>query len=179
MVDITEPLKPAFLGSEYNEFLFASIGIDAGGTSLTVVSALARLDIDPWSEAAKLARLPGAIATQKLAELITRFPEIPSVRQDSGKIAARLTALLTCRARVAFPVRRAQLNAKTMASPQPNLSAFFIAFAVIMGMQLIVSELHHVSHATTLAGIPHPIASNGLLTRPPLFGGPRIPVLGN
>ena len=47
MVDITRSRKPDFLGAEFNEFLFAPIGADATGTSLTVVSALARLDLDP------------------------------------------------------------------------------------------------------------------------------------
>ena len=63
MVDIRDYRKPAFLGAEFNDFLFAAIGADAGGTYLTVVSALARLDLDPWAEAAILARLPGGIAT--------------------------------------------------------------------------------------------------------------------
>lgn len=179
MVDTREPRKLAFLGSEYNEFLFASIGTDARGRSLTVVSALARLDLDPWSEAAKLARLPGAIAAQKLAELIPRFPEIQSVPQDSGKIAAQLTALLPGRTCAALPIRRAQPRARAMADPQSALSAFFIGFALVVGMQLIVSELHYVRHATTPAGSPHSIASNSSVSRPPLFGGPRIPVLGN
>ena len=87
-------LKPAFLSTQYNDFLFASIGADASGTYLTVVSALARLDLDPWAEAAKFARMPGSVATQKLAELVSRFTEIPPARVDSAKIAARLTALL-------------------------------------------------------------------------------------
>ena len=176
MVDIADSGKFAFLATEYNEFLFASIGADGNGTYLTVASALARLDLDPWVEAAKLARLPRAIASQKLAELISEFPEIPVVRHDSAKIAARLTALLPGRARADFPMRKSQPDAKMTASPQSALTAFFIAFAVIMGMQLIMNEFHHVHH--TPAGNPHTVASNSFPSRPPLISGPRILVSG-
>ena len=75
MVDITDfrgpvflkptVLKPAVLGPEFNDFLFASIGADATGTYITVVSALARLDLDPWAEAAKLSRMPKTLAATK------------------------------------------------------------------------------------------------------------------
>ena len=61
---------------------------------LSVLSALARLDIDPWQEAAKLARLPGETATQRLAALIAELPDEPSADPDPVTIAARLIALL-------------------------------------------------------------------------------------
>jgi hypothetical protein len=41
------------LGSEFDDFLYASIGEDSNGVLLSVLSALARLDVDPWEEAAK------------------------------------------------------------------------------------------------------------------------------
>jgi len=43
------------LGSEFGIFLFAPIGKDRDGMLLSVVSALARLDVDPWQEADELA----------------------------------------------------------------------------------------------------------------------------
>jgi hypothetical protein len=43
----------AQLGPEFENFLFAPIGEDSNGMVLSVLSALARLDIDPWQEAAK------------------------------------------------------------------------------------------------------------------------------
>ena len=61
---------------------------------LSVLSALVRLDVDPWDEAAKLARLPGEIATQRLAALLAKLPDRPSAPQDLGTIAAHLIALL-------------------------------------------------------------------------------------
>ena len=42
-------------GSEFNDFLFAPIGEDKNGMLVSVLSGLARSDVDPWQEAAKLA----------------------------------------------------------------------------------------------------------------------------
>jgi hypothetical protein len=147
MVDIMQSRKPDFLGVEFNEFLFAPIGADASGTPVTVVSALARLDLDPWAEAANLTRLPGAIATQKLAELISRFPEIPSVRVDPSKIAARLTALLPGRSRSEtkappIPVRNLHPSAKALMAPRFILSILFIAIAILFGTQMVMAQFH-------------------------------------
>lgn len=58
------------LGPEFEDFLFAPIGADRNGMLLSVLSALARLDIDPWEEAARLAALPGEAATRRLSSLI-------------------------------------------------------------------------------------------------------------
>jgi len=57
----------SLLNPEFDDFLFASIGEDRNGMLLSVLSAMARLDVDPWQEAAKLAGLPGQAATQRLA----------------------------------------------------------------------------------------------------------------
>ena len=83
------------LGSEFDDFLFAPITEESSGTMLSVISALARLDLDPWQEAKNLAVLPGETATKRLASLLmAALPEGPSARRDPETIAARLTALL-------------------------------------------------------------------------------------
>ena len=147
MVDIRDYRKPAFLGAEFNDFLFAAIGADAGGTYLTVVSALARLDLDPWAEAAILARLPGGIATQKLAEWVSCFPEIPAVAVDSTKIAARLTVLLPGRIRGKIPASRLPIQALHPAAQALMvrrfvLSLVFFALTVMLGTQVILTQFH-------------------------------------
>jgi len=48
----------SFITTEYNEFLFATIGEEKNETPLSVLSALTRLDVDPWREAARLSQLP-------------------------------------------------------------------------------------------------------------------------
>jgi hypothetical protein len=61
---------------------------------LSVLSALARLDVDPWEEAAKLSELPKDTAAQKLTPLIVRLPGGQWTQPDSGAIADRLIKLL-------------------------------------------------------------------------------------
>jgi hypothetical protein len=81
-------------GSEFNEFLFAPIGEDRNGMLVSVLSGLARSDVDPWQEAAKLAQLPGETATKELAALIGALPDRTASYPDPRTIAARLIALL-------------------------------------------------------------------------------------
>ena len=39
--------------ARYNDFLFATVCEEANGMQLSVLSALARLNLDPWEEAAR------------------------------------------------------------------------------------------------------------------------------
>lgn len=89
-------LRPEYsLGhSAYNDFLFGSLGPDAAGTEVTVLSALSRLGIDPWQEAARLASLPRAAAAEALAATILRLPDRTTPASEAAKIAARLVASL-------------------------------------------------------------------------------------
>ena len=50
-----QPSHALFVGSEFDDFLHARIVEDGNGLPLTVLSALARLNMDPWDEAARLA----------------------------------------------------------------------------------------------------------------------------
>jgi hypothetical protein len=82
------------LGSEFDKFLFAVVGDDRNGMHLSVVSVLARMDLDPWQEAATLAALPEELAAQRLAPLLAALPQ-PTLQQTSAAtMAARLVALL-------------------------------------------------------------------------------------
>lgn len=81
-------------GSEFNDFLFAPIGEDRNGMLVSVLSGLARSDVDPWQEAARLAKLPGEAATRELAALISALPDGAAPTSDPRTIAARLVALL-------------------------------------------------------------------------------------
>jgi hypothetical protein len=69
-------LRPEYsLGhSEYNAFLFASVGEEKTGLQLTVQTALIRLGFDPWQEAARLSDQPKAAAAQAL--VAASLPEI-------------------------------------------------------------------------------------------------------
>jgi hypothetical protein len=80
--------------SEFDAFLFAHIGEEKNGMLLSVLSALARLDLDPWREAAELARMPQQTARQRLTSLIVALPNQPPTRPEPETISARLIALL-------------------------------------------------------------------------------------
>ena len=88
-------LRPEYsLGhSQYNDFLFASIGEEKTGT-LTVLSALTRLGFDPWQEAARLADMPRNAAIQSFAATIAGLPRGDWTASDTTAIAARLVAWL-------------------------------------------------------------------------------------
>src|SRR5579864_587857 len=94
MTEMTRTAQVSALTPEFDDFLFAPIGEDRNGMLLSVVSALARLDIDPWQEAANLAQLPGTTAMRRLASMIAALPDRPSAHLDPGAIAARLIARL-------------------------------------------------------------------------------------
>jgi hypothetical protein len=114
---MTRSASVSHLGSEFDDFLFAPIGEDRNGMLLSVLSALARLDIDPWQEAAQLAGLPGGTAAQRLASLIEALPDEPSAHPDSATIAARLIALLPRPASSNIPSRKALLGAGVVTHP--------------------------------------------------------------
>jgi hypothetical protein len=82
------------LRSEFDAFLFAPIGDEKNGMLLSVLSALARSDVDPWAEAAKFARMSAEAATEKMTSLIAALPDRPPGQPDPRTIAARLIALL-------------------------------------------------------------------------------------
>jgi hypothetical protein len=82
------------LGSEFNAFLFAPIGEGRNGMLLSVLSVLARQDIDPWGEAAELASLPRENAIRRLSSLIAEIPDELPASHDVPTVATRLIALL-------------------------------------------------------------------------------------
>jgi hypothetical protein len=82
------------LRPDFDMFLFASIGEDGNGMQVSVLSGLARSDLDPWQEAAKLAELPGKTAVERLAALIETLPGKAWARPDARAVATRLIALL-------------------------------------------------------------------------------------
>src|SRR5271165_3171433 len=85
------------IGPEFDEFLGAPIGEDRNGTGLSVLSALARLDVDPWQEATSLARMPREAAGRRsgasLAFATVRFPPAPASRGNAPTFGAPLVPM--------------------------------------------------------------------------------------
>jgi hypothetical protein len=84
----------ALKNSGLNPFLFAEVGTELNGSTLTILSVIARLGEDPWAEAAKWAKLPKAAMIERLAESIRRMPLPPEALLQARTTAARLVLLL-------------------------------------------------------------------------------------
>ena len=94
---MASPDVTALQRSDLNQFLFADIGTEANGTTLSVLSVFARQGADPWTEASRLAGLPKADATDSLAHMIASMPKSLWALPDAIVIAVRLVALLPAR----------------------------------------------------------------------------------
>jgi len=84
----------AQLGHEFDAFLFASVDQETDGGSLSVLSVLARANVDPWREAADLAGMPLEAANRRLTSLIGALPPESAVPLVPAAIADRLVRLL-------------------------------------------------------------------------------------
>ena len=91
---MTHAALAPLIGPEFDKFLCASIGEDRNGTMLSVLSALARLDVDPWQEAVSLGRMPREAATERLTALIGALPDDSTMDIPGKTNAADLIALL-------------------------------------------------------------------------------------
>ncbi len=91
---MSRPDHTALQHSDLNPFLFAEIRTEVNGSSLTMLSVLARLGKDPWVEAALLAKLPKATAVERLIAMIAASPLSPQATSETRAVAARLVMLL-------------------------------------------------------------------------------------
>jgi hypothetical protein len=162
-------------GSEFNDFLYATIYHDQEGMALSVLSALARRDLDPWVEAARLAQLPEETAVKQVTDLLTDLPRQSSSDFDRAAVAARLCALLP---------RHAVFNLGPSAQPSPteqqNPAKVFaldwrfltIYLALMLLINWVISEFH-VRPSQTAAGPDSPsgVVEEAPNTRPTADGG--------
>lgn len=102
--------------SDLNGFLFADVGVEASGMTLSVLSTLARVGVDPWQEAGRLAKLPRTAAIEGLARIIAAMPASLWSLADATPIAARLVALLPTRGSVSVIPSPLPANAATIAA---------------------------------------------------------------
>src|SRR5476649_2260693 len=135
-------------GPGFDAFLFAPVGDDKNGMQLSVLSALARLDVDPWQEAADLARLPRSTAIERLASLVAALPGRPASQLDPGTIAVRLIALLPGRTDPNVPPRAGLPGGGKVIDSQAIVRVVainLILVVVMLGAQWLV--VSHVSSA--------------------------------
>jgi hypothetical protein len=162
MAETTRSAAASALAPEFGDFLFAAIGEESNGMLLSVVSALARLDVDPWQEAAKLAQLPVTAAARRLASLIAALPDKPSSHLDPAANAARLIAHLPRQTRLTAPLVETTIDDRFRAAVQSQsfrYAAFILVIVVLGGFsvaanQLSAARVHNTTAPASSAVIP-------------------------
>jgi hypothetical protein len=124
--------------SEFDAFLFARIGEETNGMTLSVLSMLARAGGDPWWQAAELARMPRGIAVEKLVSLIGALPGGVDEHRDAGTIATRLISLLPRRNGSIAPRQRTQGDNEISAQA---VTTALIILAVLLGAGWTLANL--------------------------------------
>jgi hypothetical protein len=133
-VHVTAAASVCFFRREFDEFLYAAIGTERNEMPLTVLSALSRLDVDPWEEAAELSTLPNETAAQRLASLIARLPG-GRWAQDAKAIADGLIELLPRSGRSTV-----QASEKARGPQRMSNSPFvFVCVAVALAALIIIA----------------------------------------
>jgi|SRR5579863_3032281 len=159
----------SLLGPEFDDFLYASIDEDRNGKPLSVLSALARLEVDPWREAVKLARLPKEDASKRLAALIAAQPDEPSAHRPVQTIAARLIAVLPQGGGLIVQPRKTSPGASGMSSSRP------ITLVVVLILMLIAFFGLLIRSSSTPGDNTPPASSISAVSRPALPTVPGIP----
>jgi hypothetical protein len=126
---------------QYESFLSAPVGEDRRGSSVTVLSMLARLGIDPWGEASDLAKLPEAAARQRLEALMARFNDVSTLVSDRNRIVSGLLAFLPSQATSA---RLSPEGVSTTSAFLPKGSWFYwiVATALLLGWVAMIARGH-------------------------------------
>lgn len=146
---------------DFDTFLRAPIARGGDGTFVSVLSGLARLDIDPWLEAAQLATLPIAAATARMSALMSALADGKSACMDSAIQAATLIALLPHR-RVTPMKSQAISHAISVSDPRVSLSSVMAVLFVIvlvgsLGAQYLLTHAaakHNAAQAAQLRVAP-------------------------
>jgi hypothetical protein len=135
---------------------------------LTVLSALARQNVDPWQEAAELARLPRDLSVRRLTALIEVLPEGPAPRQNLKSTAACLIALLPRAPGLEFSPRAACLGSGTVPKRPSATSVVTFLLAIMFGTTLLAAGSH--APPTTASARALPISTDVPKTLLPRHG---------
>ncbi|HEY1301822.1 MAG TPA: hypothetical protein VGF07_15085 [Stellaceae bacterium] len=132
---LRRPFRP--LRPDLDEFLFATVGEETEGVSLSVISALVRLGLDPWQEAGRLSSLSSREAAEQMARLIAELPGSFRPLEEAREIARHLVGLLPKHdiPRVAAPRVQIQLRYRKRAPSPP--SSYWIVLGLLTAAALL------------------------------------------
>ncbi len=130
---MTSSTSVTILKPQFDDFLFACINEDSDATPITVLSMLSRFDIDPWEEAAKLARLPRAAAAARLVAFIAATPGAIPAYLNAKTVSYRLLNLLPS---PLLPRKNAARSLKQLlfAWPPDIVVIMFAVFLIVLSL---------------------------------------------
>ncbi|MCK1626770.1 hypothetical protein IVA98_27175 [Bradyrhizobium sp. 160] len=100
--------------SRYDDFLYAVICEDRNGTQVSVISALTRLDVDPWAEATRLETMKETDAKARLMAMLDRASAQNWNSSQKDAVARRLIELLPSPERDSFPIRVSETHGRML-----------------------------------------------------------------
>jgi hypothetical protein len=127
VAEVTKRAALAARNPQFDKFLFAPVGEDWKGAHVSVLSAFARLGVEPWQEAQELARLPADSARERLDALFARLPGVPALIINHRAIAEHLIALLP-----QLPKARAPAVTTAVSAATQTRSMAIFAFAIFL-----------------------------------------------
>lgn len=121
------------LSASYDDFLFAPVCEDPNGLRLSVLSALARFNVDPWEEAARLAAMPKQIAETTLLSILDLVSGRSWKSSEAAAAAAQLVRLLPrLDEAAATATATATADARTGTAHRTNYWWLWLAFWIAM-----------------------------------------------
>ena len=132
---MTPATSVTFFKPEFGDFLYAPIGNGVGDMPTTVMSALARLDLDPWQEASELTELSIADAIVRLSNLLAKLPQAQRSLVNSKSFIGGLIGLLPRHLQTAVAIpsfKRPALPALPTAVPARMLIFAVLAVGIIV-----------------------------------------------
>jgi hypothetical protein len=148
------PSSTTSLPTSFNTFLFATVCEGRDEHPVSVISALARLDLDPWTEAAELASMPAGGAAERLSSLLAGVADGPAALHDRETIAERLVGLL--------PIP-AKTNIKPGLGTANLLGSSYLQSVLIMWMIILASMAVSAWIAPTPASDAHAPAAKPIV----------------
>ena len=138
------PHHPSAFGLtvRYNDFLFAPISEQANGMQLSVLSALARINVDPWEEAARLATMSPGDAEWALVATLSKVPGRTWNLSDAEGIAKRLVQRLP---HATYAAPNVGTEAKRAGAQQISYWLMWLGFFIAMSLS---QPRHHLTTAS-------------------------------
>ncbi|WGR93677.1 hypothetical protein MTX26_28980 [Bradyrhizobium sp. ISRA443] len=154
-----EITKTSVLSPKYDEFLFAVICEDGNGTQISVLSALTRMNVDPWAEAACLDGMAGPRARKRFVAVVDQVSGRTWSGPEKDEVASRLVGLL--------PSFKTKAN--SMPPPEINL-LLLLCLVVWLGFLFATAVSTYYNHGADGVSASYSIR----MDPPPNKSGTRI-----